>query len=109
MPTNVYLPRDNRRILFMNIYPRRRSEALAFLGCNVALSSYRSNASPLDTREDGPTSSGNIGVDAPIFQISEAPSPRRCRGEISRAVSASLLTRKPSHAACKSPCARGSV
>jgi hypothetical protein len=34
MPTNMYRTRDNRRILFMNIYPRMRSAALAFLGCN---------------------------------------------------------------------------
>ena len=31
-------------------------------------SSYRSNASPLDTREDGPMSSAKIGVDALIFR-----------------------------------------
>src|SRR6266851_4977633 len=34
MPTNMYRTRDNRRILFMNIYPGIRSAALAFLGCN---------------------------------------------------------------------------
>ena len=34
MPTNIYRTRDNRRILFMNIYPGMRSAALAFLGCN---------------------------------------------------------------------------
>jgi crotonobetainyl-CoA:carnitine CoA-transferase CaiB-like acyl-CoA transferase len=34
MPTNMYRTRDNRRILFMNIYPGSRSAALAFLGCN---------------------------------------------------------------------------
>jgi crotonobetainyl-CoA:carnitine CoA-transferase CaiB-like acyl-CoA transferase len=34
MPTNIYRTRDNRRILFMNIYPGIRSVALAFLGCN---------------------------------------------------------------------------
>ena len=34
MPTNIYRTRDDRRILFMNIYPGARSAALAFLGCN---------------------------------------------------------------------------
>src|SRR5260370_39311536 len=34
MPTNMYMSRDNRRVLFMNIYPGTRSAALAFLGCN---------------------------------------------------------------------------
>jgi hypothetical protein len=34
LPTNIYRTRDNRRILFMNIYPGSRSAALAFLGCN---------------------------------------------------------------------------
>ena len=34
MPTNMYPTRDGRRALFMNIYPRIRSAALAFLGCN---------------------------------------------------------------------------
>src|SRR5580693_9233472 len=34
MPTNIYPTRDGRRVLFMNIYPRIRSAALAFLGCN---------------------------------------------------------------------------
>jgi crotonobetainyl-CoA:carnitine CoA-transferase CaiB-like acyl-CoA transferase len=34
MPTNMYRTRDGRRALFMNIYPRIRSAALAFLGCN---------------------------------------------------------------------------
>src|SRR5258708_4248486 len=34
MPTNMYQTRDGRRVLFMNIYPRLRSAALAFLGCN---------------------------------------------------------------------------
>jgi crotonobetainyl-CoA:carnitine CoA-transferase CaiB-like acyl-CoA transferase len=34
MPTNMYPTRDGRRVLFMNIYPRTRSAALAFLGCN---------------------------------------------------------------------------
>jgi hypothetical protein len=34
MPTNMYRTRDNRRILFMNIYPGIRTTALAFLGCN---------------------------------------------------------------------------
>jgi crotonobetainyl-CoA:carnitine CoA-transferase CaiB-like acyl-CoA transferase len=34
MPTNMYRTRDNRRVLFMNIYPRIRSAALTFLGCN---------------------------------------------------------------------------
>jgi crotonobetainyl-CoA:carnitine CoA-transferase CaiB-like acyl-CoA transferase len=34
MPTNMYRTRDNRRLLFMNIYPRIRSAALAFLRCN---------------------------------------------------------------------------
>jgi hypothetical protein len=34
MPTNMYRTRDNRRMLFMNIYPASRSAALAFLGCN---------------------------------------------------------------------------
>jgi crotonobetainyl-CoA:carnitine CoA-transferase CaiB-like acyl-CoA transferase len=36
MPMNMYRTRDNRRILFMNIYPGSRSAALAFLGCNDA-------------------------------------------------------------------------
>jgi crotonobetainyl-CoA:carnitine CoA-transferase CaiB-like acyl-CoA transferase len=34
MPTNMYRTRDDRRVLFMNIYPGTRSAALAFLGCN---------------------------------------------------------------------------
>ena len=34
MPTNMYRTRDNRRVLFMNIYPGTRTAALAFLGCN---------------------------------------------------------------------------
>jgi hypothetical protein len=34
MPTNIYRTRDNRRILFMNIYHGIRRAALAFLGCN---------------------------------------------------------------------------
>jgi hypothetical protein len=34
MPTNIYPTRDGRRVLFMNIYPRIRSAALAFLRCN---------------------------------------------------------------------------
>jgi crotonobetainyl-CoA:carnitine CoA-transferase CaiB-like acyl-CoA transferase len=34
MPTNMYPTRDGRRVLFMNIYPRLRTAALAFLGCN---------------------------------------------------------------------------
>jgi hypothetical protein len=34
MPTNIYRTRDNRRVLFMNIYPATRTAALAFLGCN---------------------------------------------------------------------------
>src|SRR6266446_1809302 len=34
-------------------------------------SSYRSNESPLDTREDGPISSGRIGVDARIFPTNQ--------------------------------------
>jgi crotonobetainyl-CoA:carnitine CoA-transferase CaiB-like acyl-CoA transferase len=34
MPTNMYRTRDGRRILFMNIYPKLRTAALAFLGCN---------------------------------------------------------------------------
>jgi crotonobetainyl-CoA:carnitine CoA-transferase CaiB-like acyl-CoA transferase len=36
MPTNMYRTRDNRRVLFMNIYPATRTAALAFLGCNDA-------------------------------------------------------------------------
>ncbi len=34
MPTNIYPTRDGRRVLFMNIYPRMKSAALAFLGCH---------------------------------------------------------------------------
>src|SRR5271170_5490886 len=34
MPTNMYRTWDNRRVLFMNIYPATRTAALAFLGCN---------------------------------------------------------------------------
>jgi hypothetical protein len=34
MPTTMYRTRDNRRVLFMNIYPGTRTAALAFLGCN---------------------------------------------------------------------------
>jgi crotonobetainyl-CoA:carnitine CoA-transferase CaiB-like acyl-CoA transferase len=34
MPTHMYATRDGRRMLFMNIYPKIKTAALAFLGCN---------------------------------------------------------------------------
>lgn len=54
MPTNMYRTRDNRRILFMNIYPGSRSAALAFLGCN-----------------DDPTAIGNVIRNWDAFDLEE--------------------------------------
>jgi hypothetical protein len=34
MATHMYATRDGRRMLFMNIYPKIKTAALAFLGCN---------------------------------------------------------------------------
>lgn len=34
MPSHMYPTKDGRRVHFMNFYPRLRSAALAFLGCN---------------------------------------------------------------------------
>ncbi|MEH2474117.1 hypothetical protein V1284_005561 [Nitrobacteraceae bacterium AZCC 2299] len=34
MPANMYLTRDGRRMHLMNFYPRLKTAALAFLGCN---------------------------------------------------------------------------
>ena len=37
MPSNMYRTRDDRHILFMNIYPGIRSAALAFLNCSDSI------------------------------------------------------------------------
>ena len=55
MPTNMYRTRDNRRVLFMNIYPATRTAALAFLGCN-----------------DDPTAIGSVIRKWDAFDLEEA-------------------------------------